>query len=343
MTALALRTAGAVNAVSRLHREVTTSMWAPIWANDANHDRVKAVTNGVHIGTWIAPAMSDLFDRYLDPGWREHGDDPALWSAILSIPDEELWAARQELRAYLIAFVRERARARWVEQTVSPAQVVAAGTLLDPSALTIGFARRFTAYKRPELIFTDPERLAEILNSSRYPVQIVFAGKAHPADDNGKHHLQRVYKRAMDPAFGGRIAFVDDYDLHVAHFLVQGCDVWLNTPRKPLEASGTSGMKASINGVVHLSIGDGWWHEGFTGSNGWLIEGAADAQDAEALYRLIEQEVVPGFYERNGNGVPKRWLKIVKEAIRTVAPNFGSRRMVKQYVEELYAPMARSR
>ncbi|MFZ0592194.1 MAG: alpha-glucan family phosphorylase, partial [Bryobacteraceae bacterium] len=346
MTALALRTAGAVNAVSQPHREVTRSMWASIWAKNADSDPVKAVTNGVHILTWVAPTISDLFDRYLDHDWRERRDESDVWTAILSIPDEELWAARRALRAYLIAFVRERARLRWVEQSVSPAQVVAGGTLLDPEALTIGFARRFTAYKRPELIFNDAERLAEILNSSRYPVQIVFAGKAHPADDIGKHHLQRVYKRAMDPAFGGRIAFVDDYDLHVAHFFVQGCDVWLNTPRKPLEASGTSGMKASMNGVIHLSVGDGWWQEGFTGANGWLIDGRvsnqnpdADAADAEALYRVIEQEVVPSFYERDANGIPRRWLSMVREAIRTVAPNFGTGRMLKQYVEELYAPM----
>jgi glycogen phosphorylase len=346
MTALALRASGAVNAVSRRHREVTSSMWAPIWGNNADRDPVQAVTNGIHIPTWIAPAISDLFDHYLDHDWRERVDEPSLWNAAHSIPNEELWAARQALRAYLIAFVRERARGRWMEQNVSPAQVVAAGTLLDPAALTIGFARRFTGYKRPELIFTDPERLAEILNSSRYPVQIVFSGKAHPADDIGKHHLQRVYKRAMDPAFGGRVAFVDDYDLHVAHFFVQGCDVWLNTPRKPLEASGTSGMKAAINGVIHLSVGDGWWQEGFTGTNGWLIDGGVsiqdantDATDAEALYRIIEQEVVPSFYERDGDGIPKRWLKMVREAIRTIAPNFCSRRMLKQYVEDMYAPM----
>jgi starch phosphorylase len=196
------------------------------------------------------------------------------------------------------------------------------------------------------LIFTDPERLAEILNSSRRPVQILFSGKAHPADDIGKHHLQRVYNEAMNPAFAGRIGFVDDYDLHVAHFCVQGCDVWLNTPRKPLEASGTSGMKASINGVVHLSVGDGWWREGFTGTNGWLIDGGVagesrdvDKADAADLYRLIENEIVPTFYERDNDGIPQRWLKIVKEAIRTIAPRFSSRRMVKQYAEELYAPM----
>jgi starch phosphorylase len=252
---------------------------------------------------------------------------------------------RQALRRYLFSFVRERARQRWTVERVSTPRVVAAGTLLEPETLTIGFARRFTGYKRPELIFHDAERLARILNAVERPVQIVFAGKSHPADDVGKHHLQRVYKRALDPVFGGRVAFVDDYDLHVAHFLVQGCDVWLNNPRKPLEASGTSGMKAAMNGVPHLSIGDGWWAEGFDGSNGWTIDGgvsgddtAVDAADAAALYRLLEEEVVPAFYDRDPAGIPHRWLAIVKQAIRTVAPRFSARRMVKEYVERMYAP-----
>jgi starch phosphorylase len=261
------------------------------------------------------------------------------------VPDEELWAARQALRNYLFAFIRERARLRWQEEHVSAARVVASGTLLDPNALTIGFARRFTGYKRPELIFRDPERLQRILNASRRPVQIVFAGKAHPADETGKHHLQQVYRRAIDPTFGGRIAFVDDYDLHVAHFLVQGCDIWLNNPRKPLEASGTSGMKASVNGVPHFSIGDGWWAEGYTGENGWIIDaqapnGDSDAQDhadAMAIYDLLERELVPAFYERD-NGVPRRWLAFVRNAIATVGPRFSARRMVKEYARELYAP-----
>ena len=212
--------------------------------------------------------------------------------------------------------------------------------------MTIGFARRFTGYKRPELIFTDPDRLAGILNAAGRPVQIVFAGKSHPADDIGKHHLQRVYRRALDPLFAGRIAFVDDYDLHVAHFLVQGCDVWLNNPRKPLEASGTSGMKAALNGVPHLSIGDGWWAEGFTGTNGWLIDGgvtgddydAADRADAGALYRILEEEVVPAFYDRDEAGVPRRWVAVVKEAIRSTAARFSARRMVKEYVQRMYVP-----
>ena len=213
----------------------------------------------------MASDLADLFARHLGADWLERHDDPALWDGVLAIPDEELWAVRQGLRRYLFTFVRERARHRWTVERVGTPRVVAAGTLLDRDTLTIGFARRFTGYKRPELIFHDAERLARILNAAERPVQIIFAGKSHPADDIGKHHLQRVYRRALDPMFGGRVAFVDDYDLHVAHFLVQGCDVWLNNPRKPLEASGTSGMKAAMNGVPHLSIGDGWWAEGFNG------------------------------------------------------------------------------
>ncbi len=266
---------------------------------------------------------------------------PGFWNRVLDIPDEELWNARTALKRFLFTFIRQRARDRWAQENVSAAAVVAAGPLLDPGALTIGFARRFTAYKRPELIFRDPDRLIRLLSATRRHVQIVFAGKAHPADDAGKHHLQQIYRHAIDPIYGGRIAFVDDYDLHVAHFLSQGCDVWLNTPRKPLEASGTSGMKAGINGVPHLSIGDGWWAEGYNGANGWVIDGgkgiedpeAQDAADADALYRLLEEQVVPTYYQRDPHGVPHAWLRIVKECIRTVTPQFCAARMVKQYVE----------
>jgi glycogen phosphorylase len=347
MTALALRSTGAVNAVSQLHGQVTRRMFAPMWPNVPESDRpVKAVTNGVHVPTWIAGEMADLFAKHLGADWRERHDDPDLWNGILAIPDEELWVVRQSLRRYLFTFARERARHRWVEERVGIPRVVAAGTLLEPEALTLGFARRFTGYKRPELVFHDAERLARILNASGRTVQIIFAGKSHPADDIGKHHLQQVYRRALDPLFAGRVAFVDDYDLHVAHFLSQGCDVWLNTPRKPMEASGTSGMKAALNGVPHLSIGDGWWAEGFTGSNGWVIDGqapsdnydAVDAADANALYRLLEENIVPAFYDRDSNNVPRRWIAIVKESIRTVAPRFSARRMVKEYAERMYAP-----
>jgi starch phosphorylase len=353
MTALALRTAGTVNGVSQLHGEVTREMWGPIWPGVSDPDRpVSFITNGVHVPTWLSSELATLFDQHLGTAWREGHDDPALWEKIQDSPDVELWNARQALREYLFAFIRERARSRWMDERVSAPRVVAAGTLLDPHALTIGFARRFTGYKRPELIFHNPDRLMNILNARRRPVQIVFAGKAHPADETGKHHLQQVYRRAIDPMFGGRIAFVDDYDLHVAHFLVQGCDVWLNNPRKPLEASGTSGMKASINGIPHLSIGDGWWAEGYTGLNGWQIEGqgvaqddlaAVDAADADALYTLLESEVVPAFYDRDSDGIPRRWLAIVRQAIMSVTPRFSARRMVKQYAETMYGPALRAR
>jgi starch phosphorylase len=350
MTALALRTAGAVNGVSRLHGEVTRSMWRSIWP-DVPVDQlpVTSITNGVHVPTWMSREIGELLERHLGSDWVERHDDPAMCDRVLDIPDDELWAARQALRTYLFHFIRERTRRRWAQERVGAARVVAGGPMLDQEALTIGFARRFTAYKRPELIFSDPDRLARILTAAGRPVQLVFAGKAHPADEVGKRHLQQIYFRALDPRFGGRVAFVDDYDLHVAHFLVQGCDVWLNNPLKPLEASGTSGMKAAINGVPHFSIGDGWWAEGFTGANGWLIEPPAEAgdqqaqdwADAEAMYTLLEQELVPAFYDRDEHGIPRAWLRVVKESIRTVLPRFSARRMVKEYVRDMYAPALR--
>ena len=346
MTALAMRSAAGINGVSQLHGEVTREMWAPLIAELPPQDEpVKAVTNGIHLANWLSLELSRLLDRYLDADWRERHDDAVIWEDVLSIPDEELWATRDRMRSYMYTFVRERVRERWMHDA-TPARVVAGGTLLDPGALTIGFARRMTAYKRPELIFFDPDRLGRLLSNPRRPVQIVFAGKAHPADESGKHALQGIYRRALDPRFAGRIAFVDDYDLHVAHYLVQGCDVWLNNPRKPLEASGTSGMKAAANGVLNVSIGDGWWAEGYAGGNGWLIDPGVqhedqaqqDAADADALYRLLEAEVVPAFYERDAQDIPRRWVHMVKESIRTVAPNFCTRRMLKEYVERMYLP-----
>ena len=383
MTALAMRTASSINAVSQLHGTVTRQMWAPLWPASAPPEPlsygaagpasappeplsygeasplcalpespysggaspVRAITNGVHVPTWIAPGLASLFDGHLGVDWREHQDDEPFWDAVLHIPDDEVWQMRGALREDLLSFIRDRVREGWSRAQVGAVRVLAGGTLLDRPTLTIGFARRFAEYKRSGLIFHDPGRLARILTHPRRPAQIVFAGKAHPADEGGKHNLQRVYRHAIDPAFGGRIAFVADYDLHVAQFLVQGCDVWLNTPRKPLEASGTSGMKASINGGINLSIGDGWWAEGYTGSNGWLIDGggagdhgAMDAADADALYRLLEEAVVPAFYERDAHDVPVRWVRLVKEAIRTVMPRFSAPRMGKEYAERMYAP-----
>jgi starch phosphorylase len=347
MTALALRTAEGINAVSELHGHVTREMWQPMWPDrPVDGVPVQSITNGVHVPTWLAADLRALLNSYLGADWTSRIDDPSIWERFDAIPDAELWRVRLTLRASLFAWIRARARQRWTVERVSPARVVAHGTLLDPNALTIGFARRFAAYKRPELIFHDAERLAGILNAAGRSVQIVFAGKAHPADDPAKHHLQRVFRRALDPQFAGRVAFIDDYDLHVAHLLVQGCDVWLNNPRKPLEASGTSGMKAALNGVPHLSVGDGWWAEGYTGDNGWLIDGHADAKDydasdsadAAALYTLLERDVVPAFYDRDAAGVPARWMRVVREAMRTTMPRFSARRMLKEYVQRLYTP-----
>jgi starch phosphorylase len=351
MTALALRSAASVNGVSQLHGEVTRRMWRPIWPDKpADKLPVKFVTNGVHVPTWLAADMRKLLEKHLGADWIDRHDDPAVIDRVAAIPDEELWATRSALRGFLFQFVRERARLRWTTEGGAAARVVAAGTMFDQATLTIGFARRFTSYKRPELLFSDPDRLARIVNAWGRPVQFVFAGKAHPADDGGKHHLQGIYRHALDPRFGGRIAVVDDYDLHVSHFLVQGCDVWMNNPRKPMEASGTSGMKAAINGTPHMSIGDGWWAEGFTGQNGWLIEGQANPEDhgaqdwadAQALYTLIEQQVVPAFYDRDAAGIPRRWLQVVRESIRTVLPRFSARRMVKEYAREMYGPALQS-
>jgi starch phosphorylase len=353
MTALALRTSSFVNGVSALHGEVTRTMWRPMWPDTpADQLPVRSITNGVHVPTWMGGPVFALLDHHFGPGWLDQVDDPALWERLNDIPDSEIWAMRQSLRLDLFAFIRERMRSRFSQEHVGQSRIVSAGAMLDPDALTLGYARRFTAYKRPEMIFHDPDRLARILNGIDRPVQIVFAGKAHPADEPAKHNLQRVFKHALDPKFGGRLAFIDDYDMHVAHYLVQGCDVWLNNPRKPLEASGTSGMKASLNGVPHLSIGDGWWAEGYNGRNGWLIESqanpddhaATDAADANALYELLENEVVPAFYDRDrgGRGLPRRWIAVVREAMRSNVPRFSTRRMVKQYVTEMYGPASRA-
>jgi starch phosphorylase len=358
MTALAMRTAGAINAVSQLHGEVTREMFQPLWPDLPAAERpVHAITHGVHAPTWIGSELCSVLDRHLGAAWRDRTDDPAVWEGIMAIPDEELWAARNHLRHHLFHVMRERIRDRWTDEGASAARVMAGGTMFDPNALTIGFARRFTGYKRPDLVFRNAERLAAIVNDARRPVQIVFAGKAHPADEAGKHSLQNVFRQTLDSRFAGRVAFIDDYDLHVAHFLVQGCDVWLNNPRKPLEASGTSGMKASMNGTPHLSIGDGWWAEGYDGTNGWLIDSDAadaaaggnpagtqeeiDTADANALYTLLENEIVPAYYERDERGIPLRWLTVVRRALITVTPRFSTRRMLKDYVDRAYAPAVR--
>ncbi len=344
MTVLALRLAGQSNAVSRLHGEVSRKMWQEVFPANAIDDvPISSITNGVHVPTWIASDLHELFDKYFGPEWRGRHDDPALWQRLVDIPDTELWQVHLLLKRMLMGFLRERARRRWVDGRNDPTQVLTNGTLLDPDALTIGFARRFATYKRANLIFRDLDRLQRLLLDIHRPVQLIFAGKAHPADDPGKALIQQIYNMAKHNQLGGRVAFVEDYDMHMARYLVQGVDVWLNTPRRPREASGTSGMKASLNGVPNLSIMDGWWVEGYNGANGWAIGGeiwedhnAQDEHDANTLYQLLEDEIVPLYYGRDRDDVPRGWVDLMRETIRSNAPQFSMRRMVKEYTTELY-------
>ncbi len=346
MTVLALRLAGKSNAVSQLHGEVSRRMWQEVWPSNRVKDvPILGITNGVHVPTWISSDWHELFDKTLGPEWRSRHDDPAIWQRLADISDRELWEVHLILKRKLMGFLRERVRRSWVGGQNDPTQVLTSGTLLDPDALTIGFARRFATYKRANLIFRDFERLQRMLLDIHRPVQIIFAGKAHPADDPGKALIQQIYNMAKNNRLGGRIAFVEDYDMHMARYLVQGVDVWLNTPRRPREASGTSGMKASLNGVPNLSVMDGWWVEGYNGANGWAINSEEntdhnmqDEKDANLLYQLLEDEIVPLYYTRDGDGVPRGWSELMREAIRSNAHQFSMRRMVKEYTTELYLP-----
>ncbi len=344
MTVLALRLAGQFNGVSKLHGKVSRQMWQHIWPGRTEDEvPITSVTNGVHVPGWTAGEMRYIFNKYLGADWEEHHDDPVLWERLADVPDEELWRVHVTLKAKLMSYLRSRARRSWVEGMCDPTEVLVGGTLLDPDALTIGFARRFATYKRASLLFTDMDRLQNILLNMHRPVQVIFAGKAHPADEPGKQLIQQVYMMAKANQFGGRVAFVEDYDMHSARYFKQGVDVWLNTPRRPREASGTSGMKASLNGIPNLSILDGWWVEGYNGANGWCIEDREyagteeqDYNDAQALYRILEEEVVPLYYTQDRDGVPRGWVEIMREAIRSNAWRFSTRRMVKEYTTELY-------
>jgi starch phosphorylase len=324
-------------------------MWSFLWPDRKDEDvPIMAITNGIHTETWLARRMGVLFSRYLGADWADHLDDPGLWAKIENIPDEELWRVRRHLKRKLVAYTIDRARGQWQSAQKHPVQTIASGVLLDPYALTIGFARRFATYKRADLFLHDYERLLKIVTNERRPVQFIFAGKAHPADDPGKQMIQRVYRAVKDARFGGRLAFLEDYDMNIARYLVQGVDVWLNNPRKPREASGTSGMKAALNGVLNFSVLDGWWREGYNGHNGWAIGEDApedltpeeqDAFDANSLYDTLENEIVPLYYEqRSADDLPAEWIARMKENIRTLAGQFSTRRMVKEYMVNMYEP-----
>ncbi len=348
MTAFALRLSGFCNGVSKRHGEVARRMWQSLWPG-VSEDKVPIdyVTNGVHVPTWVEPKMELLFNEYLGPDWLKGQDDPEVWKGIEKIPDDALWKTHYWLKIKLIDAIRDRTRNRWSIDRVSPSIALAGGTLLDPSILTLGFGRRFATYKRADLIFYDLERLKKLLNDQWRPIQIIFAGKAHPADDAGKRILQRVFNLARDPAMGGRLAFVEDYGEQLAQYMVHGVDVWLNNPLPPMEASGTSGMKAALNGVPNLSIMDGWWLEGFNGKNGWTWgteekNENQDQADAHAIYNILENEILPLYYKVSGDGVPEGWVRVMKESIKSNGARFSARRMVKDYVRKFYTEAFKS-
>ena len=401
MTALSMNLSAHRNAVSKKHREVTAAMWPgfvssgeeraasgeqeapPAMLKDENLPATRysplptliSVTNGIHIPTWLAPEMEALFDHELGRDWKAHLDDENYWDPIREVSDDHFWRVRQQLKTSLFSFITDRVRRKWesgtgyralspMPQSLDTRFFVPSGLLLDPSILTIGFARRFATYKRATLIFNNLDRLKALVTDPLRPIQIIFSGKAHPADEGGKQLIKEIWNYALDPAFGGRIAFIENYGMHVAKYLVRGCDLWMNNPKAPLEASGTSGMKAAINGIPNFSVLDGWWSEGITNSelrirneepsevelttfNGWGFEGATsgsqeeqDRSDATRLYDILEQQIIPVFYDKGMDGIPHQWLAIAKESIATILPRFSGERMMREYEEKMYRPAA---
>ena len=349
MTPLALRLASRANGVSELHGEVSRRMWSGLWPRRQPHRvPIGSITNGVHLRTWMHPRMAELLDEYLPARWEERQTRPGVWAKARRIRDARLWGLHQELKAELVEFVRTHVRRRLERNGASEARIKAASSLLDPEALTIGFARRFAPYKRALLMFTNPDRLDRIVNDTRRPVQFIFSGKPHPEDDFGKELVARFVKHADSPRFRQRIVFIEDNTIEVARHMVSGVDVWLNNPRRPQEASGTSGMKPALHGGLNLSILDGWWPEACKeGRNGWSIgqardhdgSEAADRRDARALYRRLRRDVVPLYYDRDRHGRPAKWIRCMKHALATIPAEFNSHRMVAQYFRRYYLPV----
>ncbi len=350
MAVFAIRTAANRNGVSILHGAVSRAMWQPIWPKVPEEEApIGQITNGIHTASWLSRDMASLYDRYMGPGWRDDETDGEGWDQMNQVSPEELWQTHTRQRERLVAFARRRLREQ-LERRGAPAQeIAAAAEALEPHALTIGFARRFATYKRGNLLLRDPDRLARLLLNKDRPMQIIFAGKSHPADNPGKEMIRAVVHLAREERFRRRIVFLEDYDFNVARYLLAGADVWLNTPRRPREASGTSGMKAAANGVLNLSILDGWWDEAYTHEVGWAIgrgevyhdDAYQDQVESDALYHLLEEEVLPEFYTRGSDGLPRAWIARMRHSIARLAPQFNTHRMVREYTERYYAPSFR--
>jgi starch phosphorylase len=348
MTVLALKASRAANAVSQLHGSVTRKMWQALYPGKAVDDvPISHITNGVHLLGWMKGPVRSFWRRKLGPRWEENINSAAYWKRMLDpkfISDEELWALRYRLRRALIEFARRRLEVQG--QRLANLDFIAFDRILDPDALTVGFARRFATYKRAPLVFQDLDRILKLVHDRERPIQLVFAGKAHPMDDEGKRHLQQIIQLTRGSALRSRLVFIENYDVHVARQMVSGCDVWLNNPRRPFEASGTSGMKVSCNGGLNLSILDGWWREAYDGTNGFAIgtdECPAsieeqDRLDSENLYRALEEEVIPCFYDRDESGIPRAWIGRIRRAMATLVPVFNTWRMVREYAQKYYLP-----
>jgi starch phosphorylase len=346
MTAFSLRLTNGANAVSQLHGRTANATWSSVAPRE-----ILGLTNGVHTPTWVGQPMRDVLERYTDANLVTMDAEPEtrrFWEHTAQIPTEDLWEAHQRQKLELAIFARGRLRSQFARHGEAPATLEELEEVLDPGVLTIGFARRFATYKRAALLFTDLDRLARLIWDADRPVQIIFAGKAHPADRPGQGVIQDIFGRSRSPKLRRRVFILEDYDIRIARFLVQGVDVWLNNPRRPLEASGTSGMKAAANGVLNVSVLDGWWDEGYAGDNGWAIggretnpdEGAQDWADAQDLYRILEQELVPAYYERDEDGLPGRWTQLMRNSISSTIWQFSTTRMLQEYVERLYLPAA---
>lgn len=354
MTALALRLTRSANGVSSINGQVCRQMWSCLYP-DRSVEKVPIgyITNGVHARTWTAPLIADLYAQYLQQDWASQITDAHMWAKVDKIPQQELWQRHVQLKECLIAYTRSQVQQARVNRGESPQAIASAENLLNPNVLTIGFARRCSAYKRWDLIIHDPERARRIFSNSERPVQIIFAGKAHPADEESKRIMQKLIEWSHHADVRQSIVFIEDYDMHIGEKLVQGVDVWLSNPRPPQEASGTSGQKAAFNGGINCSVLDGWWSEAYQvgadgkGFNGWAIgdsdrnmddTDAQDRQDAESLYHLLESEIIPCYYDRDKEGIPRRWVEMMKASIKTVAPHFNTDRMVAEYVTSIYLP-----
>jgi len=345
MTVLAMKLSGHINAVSKLHQKVSKKMWHALWPNIPEEDvPIRSITNGVHVPSWVSRQMGETFDRFLGPKWIEDPDNVKVWGRADEIPDEELWGVHERRRGRLVAFCRRRLREQLRRRGASSREIEMVDETLNAEALTIVWARRMVSYKRPLLIFKDPDRLARILGDPKRPVQIIMAGKAHPNDWEGKKLIKSIIELAGDERFRRNVVFIEDYDMNVARYFVQGADVWLNTPIRPQEACGTSGMKAMFNGALHLSILDGWWDEAFDPEVGWAIGGREEYSDPEyrdemesrQLYSILENEIIPLFYDRGPDGIPRKWVAKMKKALKKLGPYYNSNYMLQRYFEECY-------